>query len=59
MNGPDQLRKTSIVPVTHRTIAFRIDPVGVLRPNIVMQLLLQLSIRFNPLGYGRVARCRV
>jgi hypothetical protein len=55
MNGRDQLRKASIVPVTHWTIAFRIDPVGVLRPNIVMQL--KLSIRFIPLGYGRVARC--
>ena len=45
-NG-DELGKPAIIRIARRTIAVRIDPLRMLRDQIAMQLVLQISIRPN------------
>jgi len=47
LEDSDELGKPPIIRIARRTIAVRIDPLRMLRHQIPMQLVLQISIRPN------------
>lgn len=47
MEKVDQLREAAFIKIADRRIAVRLDPFGMLRPQIVVDLPLQLAVSSN------------
>jgi hypothetical protein len=56
-NG-DQFREASLIKIANRRIASRLDPLGMLRPQVVMDPLLKLSVRKDRTGRRYCQRLR-
>jgi hypothetical protein len=47
----DQLRQAPLVGVAGRTLTVGCNPIGVLGPQVFVNLLLQLAVRMNLVGH--------